>query len=351
MLAVPERFLVTGAQGFLGRHIVAEALRHPDAEVVGIGRSPRTDDVFTYSLASAGRQVPAPLPPAIRAAATNRRYAYERVDVCDAERLRDLLRRHRPEVIVHAASALRDDPWDDLVRANVLGVVGVVEAVRRVEPMPRIVFVSSGAVYGAAERLPLDEDDPCDPIDAYGASKFAGEAFARVGAVAHGIPLVRARIFNLLGPGLQDRHLAAALAGQIAAGREKTGVVQLVTGRLDTTRDFVDVRDASAALLTLAKAAAPGPEAVVNVASGLETPVRALHDELVRLGSLEDRAVTLEGDPRAVDVPRSVACVDRLRATGFEPTVSLVESLRDMLTYAKGLAAGDRQPRAPTRPA
>jgi hypothetical protein len=43
--------------------------------------------------------------------------------------------------------------------------------------------------------------------------------------------------------------------------------------------------------------------------------------------------------------------VDRLRATGFEPTVSLVESLRDMLTYAKGLAAGDRQPRAPTRPA
>jgi nucleoside-diphosphate-sugar epimerase len=345
VLIVPERVLVTGAQGFVGRHVVAEALRRrPDAEVVGVGRSPRRDDVFTYDLAWAGRRVPAPLPPAIRAAATDRRYTYERVDVRDAERLRDILRRHRAAVIVHAASALRDDPWDDLVRANVLGVVGMVDAVRRIEPMPRIVLVSSGSVYGAvaADRLPVDEDDPCDPIDAYGASKLGGEAFARVGAVAHGIPLVRARIFNVLGPGLQDRHLAAALAGQVAVMRTKAGVVQLRTGGLDTTRDFVDVRDASAALLTLSETAAVGPDAIVNVASGRETSVRAVHDELVRLGGLEGRVTTLEGTPRAVDVPRSVARVDRLRATGFEPTISLTESLRDMLAYADGLVAGDR---------
>jgi GDP-4-dehydro-6-deoxy-D-mannose reductase len=322
---------------------VAEWLgSRPSAEILGVGRSERLDATFTYDLRWGDRRVPAPLPPATAAVTSDARYGYESADLGDLEAVAALLRSFRPDVIVHGASALRDDPWPELLRSNVQTVVAILEAIaasRR--PAPRLVLVSSGSVYGAkeADRLPLEEDDACVPLDLYAASKLAAEDVARILALEDDVPLVRARVFNLLGPGLQDRHLAASLSGQIASLRRGVTQDPIRVGRLDTTRDFIDVRDASSALLALAERAPAGPGSVYNVASGRETPVKTLLDHLLRLGGVGEDRVEHDVAPRSVDILRSYADVSRTRTLGIEPAIDLVDTLSEMLRYYDGSVA------------
>jgi nucleoside-diphosphate-sugar epimerase len=338
-----DRVLVTGAQGFLGHHLVAELLgSRSSAEILGVGRSERLDATFTYDLQWGDRRVRAPLPPATAAVASDARYDYESADLADAEVVAGLMRRFRPDVIVHGASALRDDPWPALWRSNVQTVVAILEAIAASPPpAPRLVLVSSGSVYGAkeADRLPLEETDGCVPLDLYAASKLAAEDVARILALEHDVPLVRARVFNLLGPGLQDRHLAASLAGQIASLQRGVTHDPIRVGRLDTTRDFIDVRDASRALLALAERAPSGTGSVYNVASGRETPVTTVLDHLLRLGGVGEDRVERDVAPRSVDIPRSYADVGRARALGIEPAIELVDTLSEMLGYYDGSVA------------
>ena len=306
--------------------------------ILGIGRSDRLDGTFTYDLRWGGRRVRAPLPPEVHAAETHARYGYEPVDLCDPDGVADVLRSFRPDVIVHGASALRDDPWPALFRSNVQSVITIAEAVRSSSvPAPRVVLVSSGSVYGAKDpdRLPLDETDPCVPLDLYAASKAAAEDVARIVSLQHDVPLVRARVFNLLGPGLQDRHVAASLAGQIAAVRLGLSAGALQVGRLDTTRDFVDVRDASEALIVIAERAQPGTGSVFNVASGRETSIQTVLDHLLRLGETPPDRVGRRRQvaSRPGEILRSYADIRRVTGLGFAPAFDLEVSLADMLRY------------------
>jgi GDP-4-dehydro-6-deoxy-D-mannose reductase len=334
---IPERVLVTGAQGFLGHHLVQRWLgSRPSASVLGVGRSARLDATFTYDLRWGGGRVPAPLPATSADLASEARYAYEPLDLGDPDGVAALLRSFRPDVIVHCASALRDDPWQALIGSNIRTVIAILEAiVASPPPAPRLVLVSSGSVYGRkeADRLPLDEADACIPLDLYAATKLAGEDVARILSLEHDVPLVRARVFNLLGPGLQDRHLAASLAGQIVSLQRGIDEGPLHVGRLDTTRDFIDVRDASNALLVLAERAPAGPGSVYNVATGREVPVRSVVEDLLRLGGVSADRVEHDVSPRPVDIPRSVADVRRAGALGIAPAFDLVDTLSEMLRY------------------
>ena len=331
--------LVTGAQGFLGRNVVSSWLgSRPSIRILGVGRSARLDETFTYDLRWGAHRVRAPLPPELRDVASDPRYAYEAVDLCDPDAVAAVLRTFSPDVIVHGASALRDDPWQALFRSNVQSAITIAEALPA-SPVPssRLVLVSSGSVYGATDpaHLPIGEAEPCVPLDLYAASKVAAEDVARILAFEHDVPLVRARLFNLLGPGLQDRHFAASLAGQIAATRRGISAEPLQVGRLDTTRDFIDVRDASEALLVLAERATPGPDSVFNVASGLETPIQTVFDHLLRLGEIDPDRVEREREvpPRPAEIARSYADVRRASGLGFQTAIDLADSLADMLTY------------------
>jgi len=331
------RVLVTGAQGLLGRHLVARwRAQRPDATLLGVGRSPRLDDRFTHDLAWVGQRVPAPLP-AYLAGPSAPAAGYTPLDLGDAAAVEDALHRFRPDVVVHAAAALRDSDWGSLLEANVRTVMVLVDALRKIPEPPRLVLVSSGSVYGPADPLPLPEVDATTPLEMYGASKRAAEDVARIGCRDAGIDLVRARVFNLIGPGLQDRHLPAALAGQLAAISGGQAPPRLEVGPLETTRDFVDVRDAAAVLLTLAETGRPGR--VYNVASGVESPVSWVLDEMLRCTGLDDRVEVVRRAGRAADMPRAVADVTGIRALGVPPCRPLGQSVADLLHYYEGEVA------------
>jgi GDP-4-dehydro-6-deoxy-D-mannose reductase len=151
-------------------------------------------------------------------------------------------------------------------------------------------------------------------------------------------------VFNLLGPGLQHRHLAAHLAGQLAEVKLGFAEPVLRAGTLSTTRDFVDVHEAAAAIRRMAERGLAGE--TYNVASGIETAGQAVLDTLLSASGLTERVQLQRLAPRGADLKRSFASIGKLRALGFEMTTSLEQSLRSMLDYYIVSVAGSCAGRA-----
>ena len=330
-IVVGDPIIVTGAQGFLGRYVVGSLVSRGH-RVVGVGRSPRSDEHFTHDLEWLGRRRRAPLTAKLRSAVGSPLYTYVATDVSKSAVLAELLNEYQPAAIVHSAAAIRDEPFEALVASNLRATYGLFEAIEQSSCNPHVVLVSSGSVYGTVgpEHMPLRVDGPTEPGDLYGASKRAGEDVARIMAKLGGSRLLIVRPFNLLGPGLQDRHLAASLAGQLAAIARGLAPAQLRVGPLRTTRDFIDVRDVARGIVALLDA---GETGVANLASGVETPTSHILDTLVAKAGLAEPPAIDRMEGRVADVPRSWADIARLRAHGFEFAQDLATSLASMLAY------------------
>jgi nucleoside-diphosphate-sugar epimerase len=305
-----RRHLITGAQGLIGRHLAAQILAaDPAALVLGIGRSRRSDRSF---MLDAGR------------------HRYESVALGDTDALRRCVAEFRPDRVFHLASALHSAPRRELEATNVDGTASLVRALEGTGA--RLVLASSASVYGQPQRLPIDETHPCEPVNDYGSTKLAAEQLA----LRHGGDVVIARIFNVVGPGQNEDHVCGRLAAQLArSGAGKPAA--LAVGPLGPTRDFIDVRDAAAALRLAADRAAPA--AAINVASGVEISIRDLLSMLVRVANVEVEVV--ERGEVAPGVARCIADVTRLRQLGFAPRYLLEQSLRDLLeSYRPGVQRG-----------
>ena len=332
------RVLITGAQGFLGRTLAAHWLaRDPEAIVLGLGRSPRLTG-FSHAVSCRGRPMPAPLPAEQRLALATSRFDYASVDVLDRPALSRALAAFEPDVIVHLAARLKDDEPADMVRVNVEGTVNVLHAAAGLPKRPRLVLGSSGAVYGVPAALPLREDTPFGvPSGLYAITRRAAEEAALNLAPRNGLDVVVARLFNPVGPGLDERHLPARVAATLANLRHGAsgGERKLSLGPLDGTRDFMDARDAAAALRLLAVHGEPGT--TYNVATGRETPVGELVAQLLDAAGLAG-LVQVESKARGRDdVLRHFADVQRLEALGFRPQHTLSETLRHLYDWYAGL--------------
>lgn len=331
----PRRVLITGAQGFLGRYLTAALLqREPRVEILGVGRSPQLAGTFTHPSCWNGRQLPAPLPRRLREVLASERYRYAVADVGSSGRLAALLGEFRPHVVVHLASARREARARSQYRAHAEGSLALGMAIdASLDPPPRWIVMSSAGVYGevAAEHLPIREELPCRPADLFSASKLAAEQAAAVVSSRAGIPLVVVRGFNLVGSGQSEDYLAARLARQAATIRRRGEAARMKMGTLDTTRDFLDVRDAARALVLLLERGEPGT--TYNLGSGREVSVRSVLESVLEVADLEGPVIFRHDPAREVDARRHVAAVDRLRGLGFEERHSLEGSIEDALDY------------------
>jgi nucleoside-diphosphate-sugar epimerase len=337
-----KRFLITGAQGFVGRYLAAHLLSvDGGAEILGIGRSPRDDEQFTHAIHWGTTRLAAPLPDELKTALCDKRYYYRAVDLKNCVRVRRALREFRPRVVIHLASALRDDPPESLFRVNVEGTMRLIEAIAEshIDP-PTLIMGSSGGVYGIPSRdeLPLKEVAPCRPIDPYSISKLAAEQAARTLARLYDIPVIRARLFNLVGPGQDERHACGRFASALAAIASHPLPRIIEVGRLTTTRDFIDVRDAAHALLVLVERGVAG--ATYNIGSGSETSIDTVLATTLSVARLTGSVKIRTTGERALDIPRHFADVERLKALGFQPRYDLEQSIRDLFRYYVETVAG-----------
>jgi GDP-4-dehydro-6-deoxy-D-mannose reductase len=320
----------------LGRYLVSTLLERDDVYVLGIGRSAVLKDNFTHCLALGSKLLPAPVPEYLKRCSRTERYVYASVDLLDLQRTSTCIREFKPDIVFHMASALRDDPVDTLFRTNVLGTTSLIEAIAGSHvTISKLILGSSGSVYGEVAEVPIKEDTCCRPADLYATSKLSTEHASRILGRDHNIPCVWARIFNLVGPGQNERHICGRLMNQITglSTGEYQGTIRV--GNLYPTRDYIDVRDAARLLCALAERGTVN--STYNIGTGVETSVREILECCLRLVRL-DRPISIEQVPgRTSDIRRLFANIEKVRAIDAAPFRRFEDSLRDLMAYYLGL--------------
>ncbi|MGD9696635.1 MAG: GDP-mannose 4,6-dehydratase [Thermoleophilia bacterium] len=306
------RVLITGASGFAGRHLSVHCglLGHEVHALVRPGRE--------------GAVIAAAPHPA---------------DLTDAGSVARVVTSVAPDAVMHLAGASSvgasfGDP-EGTWRINLGGTLAVLEALRREAPETRALVVTSGEIYGRVpvEELPVTEATALNPLSPYGASKAAADLAAAQYRASYGMPVVRVRAFNHVGPGQDPRFVLPNVARQIArAERDGAEGVEVRVGNVDTRRDFVDVRDMVRAYVLLVERG--DPDVPYLACGGRSRPVRDLIEGLAPLARIPVAFRSDAGLRRAGEQPDLYGSPARLAAdTGWTPEIPIETTLADTLEW------------------
>ena len=307
------RLLVTGADGFVGRHVLqATMLDRADAfEVKATARFRRPDDQFGQ---------------------------FEDLDVTDRASVDASIADFAPTHVLHLAGITATSRAIMDARAmwevNLHGTLNVASALLRLAPGCCLVFVGSGLVYGDSAKTAdlLTEAMLPIPNNIYSATKAACD-LALGAMVQDGLKLVRLRPFNHTGVGQSEDFVVPSFAAQIA--RIEAGLQPAVirVGNLTAERDFLDVRDVVDAYIeVIRRSHALPPGQILNVASGKPQQVSEILRSLVAMSS---RPIEIETDQerlRPSDTPRFVGDPALARRwLGWQPRRAFADTLFDVL--------------------
>jgi GDP-4-dehydro-6-deoxy-D-mannose reductase len=306
------RVLITGITGFAGSHLAEHLVSRGD-EVYGLAHEP---------------------PPFRNLVAIQDRVRIHEGDITQLEDVRGALAGSQADAVVHLAGmavpTLASKEPVAAVRVNVLGTATVLTALEQ-HPRTRLVLASSADVYGAPDRVPVNEDAPVRPTNVYAATKVAAEALTRELAARHGAPVVILRPANQNGPRQHPGLAASAFAKQIAEAEAGIAEPMVRHGRLDAERDFLDVRDMARAY---AAALGLGESGTFNVGTGRAVAIAEILDTLIALARIPVRAELDPARVRGGDPTRIALDATRFRQkTDWSPRIALADSLRDTLEH------------------
>jgi UDP-glucose 4-epimerase len=300
---------VTGGAGFIGSNVVDGLLARGDEVTVVDDLSTGRRENLDQALGNGAELVEA--------------------DIRDAEGLKEIFTRVKPEVVFHLAAQIdvrksAADPALD-ARINVEGTINVLQAARAAE-VRRVVNTSTGgAIYGEAQEIPAPESHPNAPEAPYGQSKYAAEGYCELFTRLFGLSTVSLRYGNVYGPRQDPLGEAGVVA--IFCGKVRAGERPVVFGDGLQTRDYVHVHDVVAANLAAAGSEVSGP---INIGTGVETNVLELVEALAPHAHAD---FTPDHQPERPGEVRHIA-LDASRAReelGWEARVPLGEGLEQTL--------------------
>jgi UDP-glucose 4-epimerase len=296
-----RRALVLGAGGFIGSN-AANSLSRAGWTVSGAGRS-------------------------MRHKATHEQ-RFTRGDFSDARFTSKLLGDLTPDVIVFAAGpADVQQSYVDPVRDfsnQLLPLINVLDAARKLSRVPAVLLVSSAAVYGNPAAIPVGEDAPLAPISPYGFHKIQQELLLDEYRKVFGVRTCKARVFSTYGPGL--RHLAVWDIAQRALRGDFS-----LHGSGQESRDYLHVHDVGRGLAHLCRHA-PFEGEAINIASGQETPIGDLA-RMIYAGLGVQGEPRFQGDELSGSPLRWRADVSRLHALGFAAEFAAEDGLRETMKW------------------
>ncbi len=296
------RYLITGTAGFLGSAL-ANRLVQEGHSVRGL------DDLSTGD--------PSALSPEVH---------FVRGDVNDRPKLWTLLQEidcvyHLAAKVLVPESVLYPREYNEV---NVGGTVTLMEAMRDVG-VRRVVFISSGAIYGNQEIQPVSEDATPNPRSPYAVSKLAAEYYVKTIGRLWGIETVCLRVFNAYGPGQHLPPVHAPVLLNFLRQALQNGTL-VIHGDGTQTRDYVYVDDVVQAMI--AASTAPGVDQMtINIGSGVETSVRDLVKIVISVTGSEPEVVY---NPRSDGGPARM-CADLRRAAAllnYRPSIPLETGVR-----------------------
>ncbi len=298
-----RRLLVTGASGFVGRHVAAgveRGLFGGDCEIV---------------------ETPVGW------------------DLRDSQAVHSWVAEVAPTAVIHlAAQSFVPRSFEaprETFDINLGGTLNLLQALSSVGFDGRFLYVSSGDIYGRVpdEAMPVDELRVPEPRSPYAVSKWSAEQLCLQWHRSEGMDVVVARPFNHVGPGQDRRFALPSMAAQIVACLEGRQTAVHV-GNIDVSRDFTDVRDVVQAYAKLIALAHSGQTYVVG--SGVERSLRSILQEMCRIAEVSPDIIHDPSRARGAEQTRMCADPERLRShTGWKAAIPFDVTLSDILIDAR----------------
>jgi len=304
--------LVTGAEGFIGSHLV-RFLHANKWNVVAGYREPPAQAVETSDL------------------------TWVHCDLVNAEQVSSVVGKHQPSTIFHlGAQSLPTVSWQDPVgtfNSNIMGSLHLFEAVRRMKKKPFVVSACSSAEYGnvPASAIPVTEDQPLHPLHPYGISKVCLDLIAREYFLDYQIPTVNIRLFNTTGPG-KTNDAPSDFVRQLA--RMKKGLQEPVieVGNLKPLRAFLDVQDTVRGFYIASLKGKPGE--AYNLCAARTHRIGDLLKTAIRLARVKPRIHQAAHLMRPSDEKIIFGSTKKIRKhTGWKPEYTIEQTLTTMLHY------------------
>jgi NAD dependent epimerase/dehydratase len=312
-----KKVLVTGADGFIGSHLV-EALMAAGCDVRSF--------VFYNSFNSWGWLDSLPME-------TIKGLDVFAGDIRDPNGVNEAMR--GCDVVFHLA-ALIAIPFsyhspDSYIDTNIKGTLNVLQAARN-QNVERVLITSTSEVYGTAQYAPIDEKHPFQGQSPYSATKIGADRLAESFYRSFQTPITIVRPFNTYGPRQSARAVIPTIITQLLLG-----ATELKLGSLSPTRDFNYVKDTAQGFIALASAdAAVGQE--VNIATGTEVSIGDIAQVLIDELRPETRIVTQDERlrPEASEVFRLIGDNTLIKSlTNWTPEFDLRLGLQDTIRWFK----------------
>ena len=305
-----KKVLIFGASGFVGSYLSQEFIDN-GYKVVG------TDKVN-------GPMLPTEV-------------EFYETDLMKNSDVENLINNVAPDIIVNlAAISSVGASWNipqTTVQINVVGALNIMEAARKSEKKPKILFVGSSEEYVISNTL-IDERTELNASNPYGISKVTQEQFAKLYRDQYGLKVYCVRPFNHTGVGQRESFVLPNFCKQVAEIEKsgKSGVIKV--GNLQVKRDFSHVKDIVRAYRMIVES--DNCEQIYNVGSG---EAHSLEDMLTYIIGLSNQNIEIEVDQsriRPTDQP--VICCDYSliqKELGWEPKYNVFDALREMFDYFK----------------
>ena len=300
-----EKVLIFGVGGFVGSYLSREFIEHGYA-VIG------TDKTRSSILPS--------------------EVGFYESDLLETEAVEGLVNKIQPDIIVNlAAISSVGASWSipqTTMQVNVVGALNIMEAARKSEKKPKILFVGSSEEYVISD-VPMNEDRQLNASNPYGISKVTQEQFAKLYREQYGLKIYCVRPFNHTGVGQRDSFVLPSFCKQVAE-IEKSGEPGVMkVGNLKVKRDFSHVKDIVRAYRLIVES--DNCELIYNVGSGNAYSLEEMLRYIVSLSSQEIKVEIDQSRFRPTDQP--VICCDyNLIKTelGWEPQYTVFDALKEM---------------------
>ncbi len=309
------RALITGLNGFAGSHLADFLLAQGNVEIFG-GVFGNCENIVHL----------------------DGRVTFIEGDLRELRFAQALLAQAQPDRIYHLAGQAFpplswQDPWGT-IEVNLRAEVNLLHAAAQAKSTARILVIGSFEEYGRVDpsRLPVSEDAPLHPDSPYGVSKIGQDFLGLQYFLSHALHVVRVRPSNHIGPRQNEQFVTSNFAKQIAEIEAGARAPVLYVGNLTAQRDFTDVHDMMRAYYLALERGVAGE--VYNIGSGRAWSIQQVLDLMLQQSRVAIRVEQDAARLRPSDTPVMYCDASKFRAqTGWEPTIPLEQSLREILDY------------------
>jgi GDP-4-dehydro-6-deoxy-D-mannose reductase len=336
-----ERILITGANGFLGSHLIDFCIEK-NYMVYGVDRPNQTYRNLSHytnqKINFSEKEKIRIFNENIGIPTNNKKLRIIECNIRNFELLKEIIAEIRPKFLFHfGAQPLVVPSWKDpvdTIETNVIGTINVFEAIKKYNIITRVIVACTSAEYGTTTSLnrPLKESDPLLAIHPYGISKVATELLARQYFINFGIEVINLRFFNQTGPRRKGDATSDFIrkVAQIELGLSEP---LIEVGNLDPYRDYTAIKDSLNAIWLAATLGIPGE--TYNICSSKKLQIRQILDIALSFSSKRIKVKeNVSHKIRRTDEDVILGDNSKIKnELGWEISMSIEETLRDMFEY------------------